>query len=102
MFNIKMENGSVVVLGNVKNPERSENVMNTLNEITLSKNTYRLKLVLVDSICITSSLIDQLLRFQEDYTYLRLVVSDQTLFDLLDSLDLLNRLKVSYKPTINH
>lgn len=101
MFNIKMENESVVVIGNIKNPERIENVMNSLNEIALSKESYGLKLILVDSICITSSLIGQLLKFQEDHTYLRLVVGDKSLFELLDSLDLLNKLKVSYRSTIN-
>lgn len=102
MFNIKMENESVVVFGNIKNPERIESVMNSLNEIALSKESYGLKLVLVDSICMTSSFIGQLLKFQEDHTYLRLVIGNQTLYDLLDSLDLLSRLKVSYKTTIKY
>jgi len=101
MFNIKMENEAVVVFGNV-NSDKVESVMNALNEIALSKGTYGLKLVLVDSICITSFLICELVEFQDSHSYLRVVVGNQGLYDLLDSLDLISRLKVSYKPTKNY
>jgi len=101
MFNIKIERESIIIFGNVYG-NNIEEVFIALNEVSENKITYGLKIIFVDSICMTSSLIRQLLKFQEDHTYLRVVVGNKEVYNLLNSLDLATRLKVSYKSTQNY
>ena len=98
MFNLKTERESVVVQGNVK-ACNIEEVFIALHEVLDKRNTYGLKLVLIDSICITSNLIGKLLKFSDEHPYFRLVVGNKGAYDLLEDLNLVVRLKVSYKPT---
>lgn len=84
---IHIRNNQLVITGNVKSIQDSEEIKKTLQHI--ANDHASIELILLDSISLTSSVIGFLVKLaQKDRKNILLKVADNQLYDLLQDLNL--------------
>jgi len=84
---IHIQDNRLVITGNVKSIQDSEEIKRALQDI--AKDHISIELILLDSISLTSSVIGFLVKLaQKDRKNILLKVADNQLYDLLQDLNL--------------
>jgi len=93
---IKREGNRLIITGNIKSIEDYEKIKNELE--TIKQNNNFIHLDIKDSISITSSLIGYLYKLiEKDKINLSMEVGNNTLYEILEDLDLIKKFNVRKK-----